>query len=210
MIIICKVLRAVPGAKWVLHHASSNPVRLYIRQQQPSSSQPFPVPWWCPSFGEWWHQLPPVSALTQMCLLRIPQGDAQTKRQLCFSQFGPWSFHPAKRSGFTGTQYILFDCIYMVGVKAKIAPDKVKHTRKTIQGCCNRGARPKLSLKSTLLKQSIGGERKIMGQGKVTSHIFTMRGSLVSWSEVPADVRLLLSHWTERKMAVLSALMITF
>lgn len=86
----------------------------------------------------------------------------------------------------------------MVGVKANIAPDKGKHTRKTIQGCCNRGARPELRLKSTLLKQSIGGEREIMGQGKVTSHIFTRRGSLASWSEVPADVRLLLSHRPER------------
>lgn len=203
MIIICKVLRVVTGAKWGLYQALSNPVRLYIGQQKANPSKPFLVPWWCPSFGERWHLFFLVSFGPD-----VPSQDRRwrctNQEALCFTQFGPWSFQSGKQLRSMGTWHILFDCIYIVGIKAKIALDKVKHSRKTIQGYCD--AMPELGLKLAPLKQkNIEGERKILGH----DHIFTMRGSLVSWGEVPTDVGLLLSHqnW---KMVVLSALMIIF
>lgn len=82
-----------------------------------------------------------------------------------------------------------------MSVKARIDLDKSSAREGDfIQGYCDRGMRPKLNLKSAPLKQSIGGERKIMGQGEVTSHVFTMRGSLVTFSELPTNFRLLFSY----------------
>lgn len=144
------MLRAVPGAKWGLYQALSNPVRLYIGQQKANPSKPFLVPWWCPSFGERWHPSFLLSFDPHVAS-QDPRWRCTNQETLCFTQFGPWSFQSVKQLQSMGRWYILFDCIYIVGVKAKIALDKVKHSRKTIQGYGD--ATPELSLKLAPPKQ---------------------------------------------------------
>ena len=138
--------------------------RLYFGQGQLSSTQLLPEPQSCPSY---WESLVTtllhMPALTHLCLPRIPQGDAQTKRH-CLMHFSHWPFHAAKQSRFAGTQYILFSCFYMVGVKAKIAPDRVKHASKTfIQSSCNRGECSELN--SAEIGARAGSVCKLWGEG---------------------------------------------
>lgn len=203
MIIICKVLRVVTGAKWGLYQPLSNPVRLYIGQQKANPSKPFLVPWWCPSFGERWHLFFLVSFDPH-----VPSQDRRwrctNQEALCFTQFGPWSFQSGKQLRSMATWHILFDCIYIVGIKAKIALDKVKHSRKTIQGYCD--AMPELSLKLAPLKQ-----KTLRVKGRSWAMIISLQWEVVLCLGVrcPQTLGFYYPIRTE-KMVVLSALMIIF
>lgn len=56
-----------------------------------------------------------------------PPGRCTNQEALCL-----FDLSSTKQSGFAGTQHILVDSIYIVGVQAEIARAKIKHARKTL------------------------------------------------------------------------------